>query len=316
MASLFGIRKPMRAMRGMSAALSLLHLISAGTAAADEEVPPLAAEEPAPPPTAASTGLLPIPDYTGGWKTRGYLLGDLGGWRTRFANKGVQMVIDWTQYFQGIATGGLERDTAYGAHADYLLHLDLMRMGLVPGALITVRGESRYGQSVNGNAGVFLPVNTLALFPLTDQLDDDVPINITDLNWTQFLGEHLAVVVGKLNTLDADLNEFASGRGKSQFMDANFLFNPVAALRLPYSTLGVALLVLPTSWLTINASVINTTDASSTTGFDDFDDGQSLSVEGDAHYRLGTLPGGMNLGGLYSFDQDFAEIGGITLLQP
>jgi porin len=255
-------------------------------------------------------GLLPVPDYGGDLWNRSRLTGDWGGTRTDLANKGVQVDVDWTQYVQGVADGGLDRSTRYGGHLDYLVYLDLMRMGLIPGGLVRFRAESRYGESVNGISGQILPVNTTALFPVTNRLDEDVAIAITDLNYTQFLSEHLAVFFGKLDTLDADLNEFASGRGKSQFMNANFLFNSVAALRLPYSTLGAGVLWLPTQNVTVNTSILNTTDSSTDTGFDDFGDGQTVSAEADFRYRLLGLPGGMNVGGLYSFNQDFTQIGG------
>jgi len=134
--------------------------------------------------------------------------------------------------------------------------------------------------------------------------------------YTQFLAEWFGVVVGKIDTLDADLNEFASGRGKSQFMGANFLFNSTLALRMPFSTLGVAAIVMPTKSLTINASLINTKDSSTASGFSDFDDGQTTNVEADFQYRLLGRPGGMNVGGLYTFDQDFTEIGGQLIFQP
>jgi porin len=261
-------------------------------------------------------GLLPVPDYGGDLLNRSRLTGDWGGRRTDLANKGVQVDVDWTQYVQGIADGGLDRNTRYGGHVDYLVNLDLMRMGLIPGALVKFRAESRYGESVNGISGQILSVNTTALFPLTNRLDEDVVIAITDLNYTQFLSEHLAVLVGKLDTLDADLNEFASGRGKSQFMNANFLFNSTLALRLPYSTLGAAVLWLPTKHITVNASIINSTDSSTDTGFDDFGDGQTVSAETDFKYRARGLPGGMNVGGLYSFNQDFNQIGGRLIFQP
>ena len=224
--------------------------------------------------------------------------------------------MDWTQYVQGVVDGGLDRSTRYGGHLDYLVNLDLMRMGLIPGGLVKFRAELRYGESVNGISGQILPVNTTALFPVTNRLDEDVAIAITDLNYTQFLSEHLAVFFGKLDTLDADPNEFASGRGKSQFMNANFLFNSVAALRLPYSTLGAGVLWLPTKNITVNASIINTTDSSTDTGFDDFGDGQTVSAEADFRYRLRGLPGGMNVGGLYSFNQDFADVSGKLIFQP
>jgi porin len=133
----------------------------------------------------------------------------------------------------------------YGANLDYTLNLDLMRMGLIPGALIKFRAEIRYGNSVNGIAGTILPVNTSALFPVTAKLNDEVAFTITDLNYTQFLSPNLALFFGKLDTLDADPNEFASGRGTSQFMNANFIFNATLALRLPYSTLGAGLIWMP-----------------------------------------------------------------------
>jgi len=50
---------------------------------------------------------------------------------------------------------------------------------------------------------------------LTDERDEGVPIAVTDLNYTQFLSEHLALFAGKIDTLDVDLNEFASGRARA-----------------------------------------------------------------------------------------------------
>lgn len=264
----------------------------------------------------SNAGLLPIPDYTGDFADRRYLTGDWNGLRTDWANHGVQIDIDWTQYLQGVVHGGLDTTTQYGGHFDYLLRLDLMKMGLLPGALVTMRAESRYGNTVNRQSGMILPVNTAGYFPLTSDLDEDQLLAITSLNYTQFLSEQFAITVGKFDTLDSDLNEFASGRGKSQFSNANFLFSSVTALRLPYSTLGAAFLWMPSPNATIKASILNTTDSSTTSGFDDIGDGATLALEGNVQYRLGNLPGGMNLGGLYSFDQDFAQIGGKLILQP
>jgi porin len=261
-------------------------------------------------------GLLPIPDYSGDLWTRSHLAGDFNGGRTALADKGVQFDVNWTQYSQSIVGGGIEKATRYGGKVETLTHLDLTRMGLVPGGLVTVRTESRYGRSVNGIAGPLLPVNTNAFFPLTDHLDDGVCITITDLNYTQFLSEHLAVFAGKIDTLDGDENEFASGRGTSQFMNFNFLFDPVLALRLPYSTLGVGALWMPTKDIRVEASLFNTIDSSTTSGFEDFGKGLSAWAEAQFQYRLGRLPGGFNVGGLYSFDQNFTRINGELIFQP
>jgi hypothetical protein len=48
-----------------------------------------------------------------------------------------------------VANGGLDRGTAYVANLNYTINLDLMRMELIPGALIKFRVETRYGSSVN-----------------------------------------------------------------------------------------------------------------------------------------------------------------------
>lgn len=264
----------------------------------------------------ASTGLLPIPDYSGDIWTRRALTGDWGGTRQELANKGVQLTLDFTQYAQTIVDGGRREASAYGGHADYLLKLDLMRMGVLPGALVTVRAESRYGHTVNGTAGPVLPVNTAGFFPLRANLDEGVDLALTNFNLTQFLGEHVGVIFGKLDTLDGDPNEFASGRGKSQFMSANFIFNSALALRLPYSTLGAGVIVLPMKGVTISSILMNTTDSSVDTGFNDFGKGYTWTTEADFQYRLGNLPGGMNVGALYSFAQDFTQLSGSFIFPP
>src|SRR5262245_54526841 len=92
---------------------------------------------------AASQGLLPIPSYTGDLLQRSHLAGDFAGGRTGLANHGIQLDVDWTQYGQAIVEGGRDSDSHYGGHLDYLMHIDLMRMGVLPGALVTIRAESR-----------------------------------------------------------------------------------------------------------------------------------------------------------------------------
>jgi porin len=159
------------------------------------------------------------------------------------------------------------------------------------------------------------------LFPLTAKLDQDVPFTITDLNYTQFLSEHLGVLFGKLDTLDGDPNEFASRRGTGQFMNANFIFNSAMALRLPYSTLGAGVVWMPVprgtnGGVTVSSVVMNTADSSTTTGFEDFGKGVSWNTEADFQYRLGQLPGGMNIGGLYSFDQHFTQLNSRLVFTP
>ncbi len=257
--------------------------------------------------SSAPTGILPLPDYSGDLWERNYLLGDFSGSRDSLAERGVQFHIDWTQYLQSIVDGGRDETTQYGGAIDFDLTLDLQRMGVMPGALISMRAESRYGNSVNGAAGPVLPVNTDALFPLTDEADEDVALAVTALNYTQFLSPQFAVFLGKIETLDGDLNEFASGRGVTQFQNASLIFNPVG-LRVPYSTLAAGVLWMPNQHVTVSTSIMNSGDSSTTSGFDDFGNGWSWAVEAQFQYQLGGLPGGQNVGSFYSTNQEFLQL--------
>jgi len=264
----------------------------------------------------ASQGILPIPTYTGSIAERRYLTGDWGGTRTDMASRGVQLDLDFTQTAQSVVDGGRDVGARYNGTLDFNLNLDLMRMDVLPGALIKFRTESKYGRTVNGNTGAILPVNADGYFPLTSSPDDDIPITITDLTYIQFLSETFGLLVGKFNTLDADPNEFASGRGTSQFLNANFLFNPSVALVAPYSTLGGGLIWKPTSKLTVSSLMYNSIDSSTSSGFEDVGDGTSWCTEVQYQYQLGSLPGGQNVGFIYSFNNDFAQLGGRFTFEP
>jgi porin len=54
---------------------------------------------------------------------------------------------------------------------------------------------------------------------------------------------------------------------------------------------------------------MNLQDSSTTSGFEDFGDGAVWATEADFQWA-GDLPGGMNLGGTYAFNADFAKLGG------
>jgi len=257
----------------------------------------------------AGKGILPLPDYTGDFWTCRYLTGDWGGSRTNMANKGVQFTFDFTNTLQSVVTGGRDSGTENGGSFDSLLTLDLMQMGVMDGALIKVRAESRYGNSVNGRSGSLLPANTDAFFPLTDRLDEGIPVTLTDVTYYQFLSEKFGLFLGKLTTLDGDPNEFAGGRGATQFLNGNFVFNPVTGICVPYSTLGGGMVWMPTKHIQVTSVVMNTADSSTQSGFDHVEEGWTSVTEADFQYRLGDLPGGANVSFVYAWANDFKSSG-------
>ena len=286
----------------------------AAQSSSDPTAAPAAALAPAAPEAAA--GIIPIPDYTGDIWSRPALLGDLGGARTSIANHGIQFGIDWNQTVQSVVSGGRDINTAYGGTLDYNATFDLMRMGVLPGAIIKLRGESRYGESINTDAGPLLPVNADFLFPLTSELEDEVPFALTTLTYTQFFSESFAVYFGKTDTFDGDPNEFASGRGLTQFQNLNLIFNAAPLLTVPYDTLAAGILFKPHPFITFVSSLMTTSDTSTTSGFDKVGDGWTWASELQFQYALGHLPGGINVGGSYAWDNSFSSVGRRFVFQP
>lgn len=232
------------------------------------------------------------------------LFGDWGGLRTTLAESGLTFDLQWTQSVQGVVRGGRDNGWKYGGSFDLLSTLDLGQMDVLPGGFVRLLVQGRYGESVISEAGTILPVNTDLYFPLTGELDEEI-LCITELSYTQFLSEHFGLLVGKLQTLDGDPNEFASGRGISQFMNFNFVAPNLVGNSIPYSTLGAGVVILPTKRISISSLVVNTTDSSTTSGFQDIGDGTTWLTEAQFQYRLANLPGGMNVGFAYAFDDDF-----------
>lgn len=260
-------------------------------------------------PQAASEGLLPVPEYGASWKERGSLTGDWGGVRQRWAERGITFEVDWSQFYQDVVDGGVQEGGESSANLDYWLHLDLMRMGAVPGALVTARGQSRFGSTVNDTSGVLLPVNMYSSFPFGE---GDVDIALTELNWTQFLSEQFGLLAGKITTV-ATANEFMGGQGRTQFMNFQFNFPAVLAQLAPYSTLAATALWMPNPNWTVASTLMNLQDASTSSGFDDIGDGTTWATTADYLGSLNELPGGGTFAFYYGFDAEFAELGGLHL---
>jgi len=256
-------------------------------------------------------GILPVPDYSGDLRTRPALTGDWGGLRQQWADKGAMFRFNWYQVVQGVVDGGIDESTAYVTNLDLYADFDLDRMGLLPGALVAFRAQSRFGDTVNQDTGLLLPVNTYSAFPFTDPPDKDVAIAITELNYTQFLSNYFGLLAGKITTMKT-ANEFAGGEGRSQFMNFQFLFPAVFGQVAPYSTLALGAIVMPSEPILFTSILMNTTDASTTTGFSDIDDGTTWWNSIEFQYKLGKLPGGSTLGFIYAFNGDFTHIGGIN----
>jgi len=84
-----------------------------------------------------------------------------------------------------------------------------------------------------------------------------------------------------------DMNEFAQGKGDSQFMNLALNANPIMITTVPYSTLGAGVIALPTkdpNQAKMSSIVLSSTGQASTSGFDDLD-GNNLTFVGEGRVR-------------------------------
>jgi porin len=246
---------------------------------------------------AEPASIWPRQDYTGDLLERRYLTGDWGGWRTKLADRGVTLNVDLLQAYRGVVDGGRDENDAYGGSADYELHVETARLGLWPGGFLRVFAESRFGKFVNADTGTLIPADTDGVFPLPEDIS-----TLTSVGYVQFLAPWVAVLGGKLDTLDGDQNAFASGRGKTQFSNLSFVLNPAMIRAVPYSALGGGVLfVLPDELGTFQVTALDAGGRPDVSGFEDaFDEGTVVAEELRVGYRPLGLPGHATLGGAWS----------------
>jgi porin len=118
---------------------------------------------------------------------------------------------------------------------------------------------------------------------------------------TQELTDAFSVFAGKMDTLDGDMNALAHGRGKTQFSNMGFVFNPIVGATVPYSTLGAGFVFHPEDGPLVMFTVLNSNDTTATSGFDTlFNDGLLLSAAVRVPTNLFDRPGHQLLGGTWN----------------
>ena len=228
----------------------------------------------------------PKDPYSGDLLSRSTLTGDWGGYRNEWAQKGITFDLSITQVGQGVVNGGKSGAWQYGGRSDIIMNLDTQKLGLWPGGFLNMEAEGNWASSVNGNTGALMPVNSNQIYPVAGSDNFNLPA----LNFTQFLSPYFGLTLGKYATVtntSGDMNEFAHGKGATQFMNMAFNFNPIMAFTVPYSTLGTGVIVLPTKdpkEAIVSFLVLQANGTASTSGFGDLD-GNKITVAGEGRVR-------------------------------
>jgi len=231
------------------------------------------------------------------YETAPHLLGPANGFRGRLAETGVTILADNTGFFIGNANGGFDQAFDYAGHGDYCVIADGEKLGMTDGLHLKLRAEHRYGETIVGNVGCFISPTLIADLPVYDSEE----MYLTNVLLTQELTDTLSVFAGKMDTLDGDMNAFAHGRGKTQFSNMGFVFNPIVGATVPYSTLGAGFVFHPDDSPMVMVTVLNSTDTTATSGFATlFSDGLLLSAAVRVPTNLLDRPGHHLLGGTWN----------------
>lgn len=247
------------------------------------------------------------------------LTGDWFGNRSCLAEHGITVDADSLHFYQGVAHGGREQRFRYAGHNEYLLRCDLDRLAGWNGWSMMMRAEHRWGQPIARDAGVILPTALAAAAP-TPETEDLI---LTNFLFSKAVNENVTVFFGKLDTLDGDRNPFASGRGKTQFLNTSLLL-PINGLpTVPLATLGAGAVLSVDGLPFAQLMVLNATDTVTTAGFDElFADGALVLASVNLPLSLGdqmgihTFSGAWNSKTFTSLDQDARLILPSVELQP
>jgi porin len=271
--------------------------------------PPPASTAPAPPVAAmpALSGqpcepLPPAPACTpspidGDLCTRPYLLGSICGVRDQLAAHGITINADTYQFYQGVATGGIHDVGEYSGRNDYFINIDGEKAGLWKGFFITLHGETRYGDTVNGDTGAIIPVNMPELFPKAKGSETA----LTAVKFTQALSENFVTFAGKLNMFDEFKMPFTGARLFDGFWNLGMSFPLVVARTISYSTLGAGAAVLQDGLPVFTVMVLDTNNTPTTSGFNTFfSNGATIFASLNLPTKFFGLGGSQGVSGTFS----------------
>ena len=170
-----------------------------------------------------AAGSLTVGEYIKEVWTRDKLTGDWRGLRTDLHDHGIDFGLTLSQFYQAVASGGVDKNGEYGGVVDYRLNVDGKKLfGLWEGVSLQLHAATRFGEDVSGDAGAFALANTAMLYPLPGDYHDT---KISALTITQSLFDGRAdVFAGKLNTIDLVSALFPHvGGGLEGFWNVNAL---------------------------------------------------------------------------------------------
>jgi len=212
---------------------------------------------------------------------RGELTGNWGGLRTKWKNKGLEVLSSVSQFYQGVASGGLDTTSSeYNGNAQLELKFDLQKLARWKYWSLDAKAELRFGGPLPRGVGSINPVNTAVIIPAPD----GTVLAITSLNVTKLIpvnlakGELVALSLGRFNLLDLIQEDFFAGGGVERFFNLAQIGPLTVVPAVPLITNAVSLAYVHGDEVLATLAVMDPNDHSLDAGLSDpFADGVTFS---------------------------------------
>jgi porin len=227
---------------------------------------------------------------------REHMLGDWSGIRPELAEHGIVVSASLTQFFQGVASGGLEQTFRYGDKFDLFMVADTGKLGLWKGGKLQVHAvDWQFGQNAISDAAGLAPVNLLMLTPRTEP-----SFGLTHLFYEHELGAGWELGVGRVNMLDLWTDFYPDwGRGMDGFMNISALVPLSIIPSLPLITNAAGFLKAGERGMEAAFLVLESQDIPTTVGLD-VPNGVALLGAVRKYTDFGGLTGSHTLVGSYA----------------
>jgi porin len=241
-------------------------------------------------PAAAQPAATPAPAPTPDFLHQEELTGDWSGTRTRWKDKGLEIESSLTQFYQGVASGGIRTSSEYNGSLQALTIFDLGKLAGWNYWSAEIKAEMRFGGPLVTGTGSVSLVNIAAIVPGAD----GTVFSITSVNFTKLFpinlqeGRLVAVSFGRYNTLDLLDEDFFAGAGTERFLNIAQI-GPLTVLRqVPIITNAVSVAYIRGGEPFIKFALIDPNDHSTDPGLSDlFADGVTFlpGINFPATYR-------------------------------